>query len=101
MLKKIVFGLLLTLLSKYSFAQFKNDYQLKKIAVKDTLVVDTLSILPHTLKLFDNQTLINSSSYSFNYVTATLIWKRKPITDSVIISYRTFPFLFTKKEFKK
>lgn len=101
MVKKLFIGLLLSILSEYAYGQFKSNYQSKKIPVKDTLVIDTLSILPNTLKLFNGTDLIDTSQYKFNFASATLIWKIRPTADSISISYRTFPLLLTKKEYNK
>jgi hypothetical protein len=54
----------------------------------DTLFLDSLSIIPGTLKVRD----IDSSDYHFDFVNATLTWIRKPGQDSVSVSYRVFPF---------
>lgn len=54
----------------------------------DSLRVDTLSIIPQTL-VVDR---IPATDYNLDPVKALLVWIRKPATDSVLITYRVFPF---------
>ena len=100
MIKKLLIGFILLLTAEHGFAQFKSNFQSKKIVVADTIFIDTLSILPNTLKVFHEQ-LIDSSTYKIDYPNALLIWKQKPAVDSVTITYRTFPLLLTQKSFRK
>lgn len=97
MVKKIIFVFILVIASRTCFAQFKSNFHLKKIAVKDSVFIDSLSILPNTLSLYDQEKRIDTANYMLNYVSALLIWKNKPQTDSLTISYRTFPSLLTQK----
>lgn len=67
-----------------SFSNLRN----KKFAiVSDTLRLDSLSILPNTLKIEN----ISDTAYSLNIIDAFLVWKQKPATDTVVIRYRVFP----------
>ncbi|MBO9684619.1 MAG: hypothetical protein J7502_18465, partial [Flavisolibacter sp.] len=67
----------------------RSNLHVKKIAVnRDSVVLDTASIVPNTFKIVD----VDSSSYRLDFVKAILYWKQKPSVDSVSISYRTFPF---------
>lgn len=69
-----------------------NTYPTKQSSIR----LDSLSIVPGSV--LSN---IDSSFYAINYSDATLTWIKKPIVDSVQITYRTFPFSFTKKNFHK
>ncbi len=65
-----------------------SNLRTKKFAiVSDTLRLDSLSILPNTLKIEN----ISDTAYSLNIIDAFLVWKQKPVTDTVVISYRVFP----------
>ncbi len=61
-----------------------------------TIELDTLSIVPGSV-------IINTDSinYTIDYAAAKLIWKTMPTQDSITITYRVFPFSFTKKVFHK
>jgi len=61
----------------------------KKIAVTaDTLLLDTLSIIPNTFSVDG----IHDTSYMLDNINALLIWKTLPASDSVLIIYRVFPY---------
>lgn len=81
------------------FAQDLSNYRKKIIAVSDTLLLDTLSIVPNSV--FTGG--IDTSHYRVNYSEAKLYWKpgKKPGADSVEISYRVFPFSFSKSYMHK
>lgn len=68
---------------------------------KDTICVDSLSIIPGTIHLQNKQgVIIDSSTYKINYVNATLITKipnQMLQGDTFLITYKVFPFLFSEK----
>ena len=67
----------------------RSNLHIKKIAVAaDSILLDTASIIPNTIKITD----VDTSAYRIDFVKAFLFWKNKPNADSVEISYRTFPF---------
>jgi hypothetical protein len=89
----LVFSLLLFALASRAQSPFQipphSNFHTKKIAVKaDSVLLDTASIIPNTFKIAD----VDSSFYKLDFVKAILYWKAKPQTDTVLITYRTFPF---------
>jgi hypothetical protein len=60
----------------------------RTLAISDTMVLDTISIIPKTLFISG----ISDTLYHFDFVKAVLYWKQKPPLDSIKISYRVFPF---------
>jgi len=61
----------------------------KIIPVKPgTLAFDSLSVIPKTFFVAG----IPDSAYTIDYVNATIVWKQKPNIDSVVVSYRSFPY---------
>jgi hypothetical protein len=60
----------------------------KKLPVADTMLLDTISIVPKTLSIAG----IPDSDYHFDFIKALLYWDKKPSVDSVLIRYRVFPF---------
>lgn len=91
LLSRILLFSLLLLFALATKAQMpaRSNLHVKKIAVnRDSLVLDTVSVVPSTLKIAD----VDSASYRLDFVKAILYWKVRPSTDSVLISYRTFPF---------
>ena len=93
-------GCLLLLVSKVNG---QSMFRVKTISVSaDTVVLDTLSIVPESVKISaPDSSTIAASSYKIDAGKATLIWISKPAFASVNISYRTFPLLFSKKYFNR
>jgi hypothetical protein len=60
----------------------------KKLPVADTMVLDTTSIIPKTFLVAG----VSDTDYRLDFVKAILYWNKKPLADSVFISYRVFPF---------
>ncbi len=54
----------------------------------DTLVIDTVSIVPNTLTVIG----VTAAGYELDFIKATIYWKTRPVADSVTINYRVFPF---------
>ena len=69
------------------------DYAL----VADTLLLDTLSIVPHSVSIQG----VDTSKYHVAWDKAILYWHQKPQQDSLHISYRVFPFSLSKSYFHK
>ncbi|MGN6166243.1 MAG: hypothetical protein ACTHOF_17055 [Flavisolibacter sp.] len=90
--------LLLSLLTVFAFegkaqAPFqlspRTNLRIKKVAIAaDSVLLDTLSIIPKTLSVQQ----VDTSFYQLDFVKAILHWKTKPQTDSVLITYRVFPY---------
>lgn len=94
-LKEIIlsFFLLVTFLpgaKAQNLAQEFSNLRLKKIPVTDSLRIDT-AVCTHF-----HITGIDTSDYIFSEKNAVLRWRKKPLTDSVQISYRILPLDFTK-----
>lgn len=53
----------------------------------DTIRLDTLSIIPQTVRIVD----VADTTYIIDNLNALLIWKSRPAGDSVLIFYRVFP----------
>lgn len=86
------------LVSFGGFAQDQNSkYKTKKMAVKDTILVDSVSINSSwfSIKTKNNKAL-DSSFYSIDFATAKLTFKKPVNTDSIIINYLKFPEFLTK-----
>ncbi|HMK26908.1 MAG TPA: hypothetical protein VK483_12835 [Chitinophagaceae bacterium] len=86
---------ILTLLTLWSSAQIpvpnssRSNLHQKVFKVgADSLKIDTMSIVPNSFSIKD----IPASDYRLDFVKAVLHWKKRPTADSVIITYRVFPF---------
>lgn len=54
----------------------------------DTLRFDTTSVIPNTFSI----AYVPAGDYRLDFVNAVLYWKKKPAADSILITYRVFPF---------
>lgn len=80
------------------FAQNQSsNYRTIKVAVKDTVFIDSVSINSNSffIRKKDN-TIIDSSFYSIDFGKALLTFKKPVATDSIIINYLKFPDFLTK-----
>jgi hypothetical protein len=67
----------------------RSNFRQKIFAVKsDSLLLDTVSIVPKTL-IIDG---IPETDYRLDFVNARLFWNKRPSTDSITIRYRVFPY---------
>lgn len=55
---------------------------------KDSIALDTLSIIPNSFAIIN----IADSTYRIDFIRSILYWKIKPPTDTVLLTYRVFPF---------
>lgn len=86
-----------------NFAQdLPTNYQSKKIAVTDTIIIGTKSINPFRFQVFDNKgVLIDSLDYQIDFRKSVLILseKIKNNTDSLTINYLSYPDFLTRDYF--
>jgi len=75
-LKKIFIFHLLFFFSLASYSQLNSNFREKQIVLSsDSLIVDSLSIIPNSLFLFDSNTqLVSDNKYQINYFSSLLIF---------------------------
>ena len=104
-MKKISLIIFYIFFVNYVFAQSLSNIVEKKIPfTPDTIVLDTLSIVPNSLEVYINKQLLSKSLYNVNYEKATITIKNiAPIpTDSLInVKYRFFSVNFSKPYYHK
>lgn len=108
MLKQLVYiSFLYFLLQQICVGQ--NEPQLSNLRAKvlatnaDTLIIDSLSIVPNSLAVVEKMTRkeLDTTLYKIDFAKAQLIWAKKIRVDSVKVAYRVFPFNFTAKRYHK
>ncbi len=99
---KITVSILIFLMSFCAIAQeTSSNYRTKKVAVRDTIRVDTVSINSSKFVLKTKQnSVIDSSFYSIDFSKAILTFKKPLETDSVTIEYLRYPDFITRKYFQ-
>lgn len=95
LLSRILLLGLLTVLTIEGRAQLpfqtspQSNLRVKKLAVgADSVLLDTLSIIPSTFSIPE----MDTAAYRLDFVRSILHWKEKPRLDSVLITYRVFPY---------
>ncbi len=91
------------------YAQQYNNLRVKYIQTrKNTVVLDTLSIVPNSFLITDRQSqVVDTSAFRLDFAAGLLIWNKasegyKSIkSDSIQIHYRVFSEFFAKKNFHK
>ena len=82
----------------FAFSQTNtSNFRTKRIAVKDSIKIDSVSINKNTFSIkTKGGTRIDSSFYDIDFSKAILIFKKPIDTDTVIIDYLRFPKFLTK-----
>lgn len=94
--------LFFNLLTAACFGQESNYREKKLVFSTDTLVLDSLSLIPGSLILKDNSgNFIPDSIFKVDYPSAKLVFLEYPGSDTLLAAYRTFPLLFVKPYFHK
>ena len=66
-----------------------SNLRIKKISAQaDSVQLDSLSMVPQSFFIND----VDTSAYTLDFIRARLFWKTKPPVDSVLVSYRVFPY---------
>lgn len=79
-------------------AQFSN-YRMKWVKVQDTKQLDSLSVYPGSIKILSAPE--TEVSYTYDAATNSLRWQKAPVSDSVLISFRVFPFRVGQPSFHR
>jgi len=101
-----IFAILLILFSVLvTYSQTITNRRIKRISLNnDTIYLDTLSIIQGSVFVtYNTGQLVNNSLYKINLIGSfiTIDSLLKAQTDSIIVSYRVFPFSFNKEYFHK
>ena len=74
-------------------ADASNNRTGKFAVVRDSLQLDSLSIIPLSIRVEG----VDTAAFSIDYANSILRWKQRPTVDSVRIDYKVFPINFSKK----
>lgn len=99
---KIVISFICLVLSFGAVAQeHDSNYRTKKVAVKDSIRVDTVSINSSKFILkTKNNVVIDSTQYTIDFSKALLTFKNPLETDTITIEYLRYPDFVTRKYFQ-
>ena len=95
---RILITFLFLILSFTALGQEKSsNYKFKKFAVKDSILIDSVSINPSLFKVKSKSgKLIDSSLYSIDFSKSILRFKPSVNTDTVLVEYLRYPNFITK-----
>lgn len=68
--------------------------------IRDTLFLDSLSLIPGSINVKSASHTFDTSEYRINYALKALVFK-KPVTDTLTVSYKRFPYNFEKSYYHK
>lgn len=99
---KIAISLICLIMGCSVFAQEPiSNYRTKKVAVRDSIIIDTVSINTSSFMLRRQDfTSIDSSYYRVDFSKALLTFKKPVESDSILIDYLRYPDFITKKYFQ-
>ena len=94
--------LVVLFISTLSTAQNQTSFRTKKIAITgDTIQLDSFTIAPNTEVLKLGGALLDTTSYSIDYPSGQLIWKKALPKDSLTCYYRVFPLNLAQAQSNK
>ena len=95
---KYCFTILLILSFTHSWSQEVSSlYRTKKLAVKDSIQIDSVSINPSNFSISNlKNEVIPSSLYTIDFENALLTFDTRVQTDSIKITYLSYPQFLTK-----
>ena len=99
---KIILSFIGFFFSFCAFAQEQDsNFKTKKVAVRDSILIDTVSINSSKFKVKSKTNIvIDSSYYSIDFAKALLIFKKSIETDSIVIEYLKYPEFITRDYFQ-
>ncbi|MCK4663629.1 MAG: hypothetical protein KAT68_12235 [Bacteroidales bacterium] len=104
-MKRTCFFILLVFIVNNVYSQNLNNLRVRHINTSpDTIKIDTLSIIPNSVKVYNvDEVLINDTLYFIDYHKSLIILNKhlQNKFDSISITFRVFPYDFSKKYFNK
>lgn len=101
-LKQLLFIITVFLFSFYAHAQpLSNTHIQEMVITSDTMQLDSLSVIPQSVSIFNNNALVNDSLYTIDYANGLLITDQFLNGEKIRIHYRTFTFSFTEPTFNR
>ncbi|WMI69277.1 hypothetical protein [Mangrovimonas sp. YM274] len=99
---RIPLSVICLFLSFCAFAQeLPSHYRTKKLAVRDTVQIDTVSInSSRFLVKTKRNTPVDSSFYFIDFSKALLVFKKPIETDTIVVDYLRFPDFMTRRYFQ-
>jgi hypothetical protein len=97
-----IFALVAFLWGAGLHAQDLSNLKTRRIAVtSQPQTLDSLSIIPGSLRVFGEKGIIDSTHYQYNAVISTFRWKGDIYLDSITVAYRTFPVSWSADRYHK
>ncbi|MBT8324424.1 MAG: hypothetical protein KJO96_03925, partial [Winogradskyella sp.] len=95
---KITLSFLCFIVAISAFAQeTANNYRTKKLAVKDSVRIDSVSINPSKFIIKDkNGKILDTSAYNINFAKSLLTFNSSITIDTIVVDYLRYPVFLTK-----
>ena len=83
-------------------AQERSNIRIKKVVVNtDSIVLDTLSIVPNTFKILEVENNLSKPEYKVDYANGLFIVESAISFDTIRVQYRVFNFRFNEEYYNK
>jgi len=95
--------LILLFFDSQLFSQSLSNFRQKTIPITSKAhVIDSLSIIPESIQIFDkSNTEIDTTWYKIDFTNSQIIWQNEIEKDSAVVQYRVFPINFSAPIFNK
>ena len=101
-MRRILLVLLALSVVSGSVGQELSNLRSKKVALEqDSLVLDSMSIVPGSFIISADGIILSGSAYRLNELNSTLYRTADTPSDSLMVTYRVFPLSFTREYFNK
>ena len=77
-------------------AQDLGGFRSRKLAVADSVQIDTLSVAPSPFYITDSHGRIDSATYQFFPLKALIVFRKKPAVDTLVAHYRPLGISLTR-----
>lgn len=83
--------------------QYSSNLRTKGVTLsRDTVKLDSLSIVPNTFRLRTmSGQVLDSTAYDIYPFASLLVWHHKPVNDSVVATFRVYPYAYANRYFDK
>ncbi len=101
-MKHLLFTIPILIFSFYVHAQSLSNAHIQEMVItSDTMQLDSLSVVPQSVSLYNNNKLVNDSLYTIDHANGLLITNEILKGQKLKVHYRTFAISFTEPTYNR